>query len=97
MNNRILKTGMGAEMWKSSSLLFIALFSCSATSYRYYDLKLEQGARGELIHSDPKLNKDLVETCFPKSKCVVLEQETWFRLIRDYREVKKKLDSCERR
>lgn len=83
-------------MLRSSFLCFAVLFSCSATSYRYYDLSLQQGSRGTLVHSDPKLNKDLADTCFPKSKCVVLEQETWFRLVRDYREAKKRLDSCER-
>lgn len=84
-------------MWKSSFLCFAVLFSCSATSYRYYDLQLQQGARGTLVHQDPKLNKDLEETCFPRSKCVVLEQETFFRLVRDFRETKKRLDSCERK
>lgn len=77
---------------------FLLLTFCtSAATYRYYDLQIEQGTRGTLVHSDPKNNKDLAETCYPKSKCVTLEAEVFFKLIRDFRATKQALDTCERK
>lgn len=77
---------------------FVLLTFCtSAATYRYYDLQLQQGARGTLVHSDPKNNKDLEETCFPKGKCVTLEAPVFFKLVRDFRATKQALDTCERK
>jgi hypothetical protein len=85
-------------MSKSLFASFLLLTMCtSAATYRYYDLQLQQGARGTLVHSDPKNNKDLEETCFPKNKCVTLEAEVFFKLVKDFRATKQALDTCERK
>lgn len=84
-------------MFKKLLILPLLLISCSSTSYTYYGLSLQQQSRGTLVADKDENNLDLMDTCFPSKRCVVLKKEEFFKLARDFAATKEKLKSCERK
>lgn len=75
----------------------LLIVSCAAVQYKYYGLQVDKDSSGLLLGETEDEDLDLEATCYPKGKCVVLKQAEFFKIMRDYKELRKRLDSCERK
>ena len=96
-----LKRMVGVGKLTFKNLIFIVIplliIRCPSIQYKYYGLQVDKDSSGLLLGETEDEDLDLEATCYPKGLCVVLKQDEFFKLVRDYKEVRKRLDQCERR
>lgn len=94
---------------QNAKLIFILsfvliLYACASDSYTYYGLNVSriekpELEKGLLLHKDPKKDLDLTE-CLPTKKnvspCIVVFSSEYFKMKRDFEEMKIRLEACEK-
>lgn len=80
-------------------VFFLALAACTSSADLYYGLEVPKDVRGTLLGATEEDDVPLTE-CYArpgkKSPCVVMFSSEFFKLRRDYLEMKERLKACER-
>lgn len=78
-------------------LFLIALTSCASFAYKYFGIQWADSSSQVILLGPSKKDDKPFTICQETGKCVVMEESEFFKLRRDYEEMKVRLQELERR